>query len=699
MIKYIYIYLILILFSSTLVAQNVEFDKDNFTPDEYSDLKDAKKNINRGDDYFFQDLPGYQVALEYYLKAYDFNPNNAILNYKIGISYLESVQKVKSISYLESAKQLNPEVGKTKDSPSDIKHLLARAYHLNYEFDKSIDTYKDFMAMLSPVELSMVQEDINQSIQQAEIAKWMFANPVRVFIDNIGSSINTIYPEYSPIIDPDEKMLMFTSCRPTTTGGEKDPLDNRYYEDILISYRLEDGRWGNPENPGRPFNSPSHDAAVGHSPDNNWVLIFKGEVNGGDIFICEVRDGQWRTPKSLPRKINSNAHESSATFAPDMSALYFVSDRKGGFGGKDIYVSNIIYKGNDGDKMEFSEPQNLGAMINTPFDETGIFLQKNGRELYFSSRGHEGMGGFDIFKSEFVDGQWSVPENIGYPVNTPGDDVFFSISANGKHGYYSTWMPDGIGDRDIFQITFLGDEKSMITQTDYEEPAFSMTRNFIKTELLPPVEMKGNALVLLKGTIMDRSTRNPLGVVVEIIDNQSTQMIANFESNASTGKYMVPLPSGNSYGFAIKATDYPFYSEILDIPPTNTYREIEKDILLDKLVVGSKIVLNNIFFDFNKSSLRDLSIAELKRVVKMMTDLPTLKIELSGHTDNIGSEAYNQKLSEDRAHSVVNYLVASGIEASRLAYKGYGEIEPIAENDTEQGRQLNRRTEFKVIEK
>ncbi|PLW99884.1 MAG: hypothetical protein C0593_02180 [Marinilabiliales bacterium] len=308
------------------------------------------------------------------------------------------------------------------------------------------------------------------------------------------------------------------------------------------------------------------------------------------------------------------------------------------------------------------------------------------------------MGGFDIFKSEFINGQWTTPENVGYPVNTPGDDVFFSISADGLHGYYSTWKPDGIGDRDIFLITFLGDAKEMITQTAYEQSASVLDKSYISTELLPPAEMKGNAMVLLQGTIRDKASNDPLGVVVDIIDNESLQPMASFESNATTGKYMISLPSGKSYGFSIQAEEYPFYSEILEIPPTNSYREITKDIILEKLMVGSKIILNNIFFDFNKSSLRDESIAELNRVVKMMNDVPSLKIQISGHTDNIGSDAYNQNLSEERAHSVVNYLVASGIAADRLKYKGYGESQPIAGNDTDEGRQMNRRTEFEVLD-
>ncbi len=693
--KYIYI-LLLALMPAFIMAQNVDFDKKNFHPDQYGKLKEARRNIKNGDNFYYQSLSGYQAALEYYLKAYKFNPSNAELNYKIGKCYLESVQKVKSISFLESAIAIDPTVGKTKNKPSDVQLLLAQAYHLNYEFDKSIDTYIKLMNSLSPEELSEIQPQIKRSMEMCQTAMDMVKNPVRVFIDNIGPPINTRYPEYSPIINADESMLMFTSCRPTTTGGGKDPLDDRYYEDILISYRLEDGRWGEPINPGRPFNSYSHDAAVGVSPGGNYVLIYKGDVRGGDIFLCAVDEyGEWGAPRSISKKINSKSHESSAAFAPDMSALYFVSDRDGGYGGKDIYRSSITFIGKNNDKMEFGEPENLGATINSPYDETGVFMQANGRELYFSSQGHTSMGGFDIFKSQLKNGHWSTPENIGYPVNTPGDDVFFSISADGKHGYYSSWEPDGIGDRDIFQITFLGDEKLMIASKVYEQP--SITHENFPVNILPREEIKGNALVLLKGTIRDKATSEPLGVLVDIIDNENQLPMASFESNTTTGKYMVTLPSGKSYGFSIQAEEYPFYSEILIIPAEYNYSEITKDIYLEKIAVGSKIVLNNIFFDFNKASLRENSIAELNRLVKMMEKNTSLKIQISGHTDSVGSDSYNQDLSERRASSVVKYLIASGIEARRLKYKGYGESQPISDNSTEEGRQMNRRTEFEVL--
>jgi outer membrane protein OmpA-like peptidoglycan-associated protein len=220
-----------------------------------------------------------------------------------------------------------------------------------------------------------------------------------------------------------------------------------------------------------------------------------------------------------------------------------------------------------------------------------------------------------------------------------------------------------------------------------------------ETVIEPTVEILDNQLTLLKGVVSDEITQLPLGAVLEITDNDKNEPVASFESNSKTGKYLITLPSGKNYGLAVKADGYLFHSENFNIPPTTSYREVEKNIKMKKVEVGSVIVLNNIFFDFNKSTLRPDSYPELERLLKLLNDLPTLKIEISGHTDNIGSATYNKKLSQDRAKSVVDYLISKGIKSERLTFVGYGFDKPIATNDTEEGRQMNRRTEFKVTSK
>jgi outer membrane protein OmpA-like peptidoglycan-associated protein/Tol biopolymer transport system component len=663
--------------------ENVDFNKKNF-PGKKKEFKEALKEIGAGDELY--DLGGgnFTLAIDHYLKAQNFNANNAMLNYKLGKCYLNSADKKKSIAYFESAVKLDSKVA------ADLHYLLGQAYHFNYEFEKAIIEYTTYKESLSPTELAKVSKEVEKKATEAAYGKELIKSPVRVFIDNLGTTINSTYPEYSPIITADESILFYTSRRDVTTGGEKDPLDFKYFEDIYLSYNIG-GTWNTVQNPGKPLNTETHDATVGLSADGQTLLIYKGE-NGGDIYECKLKGKEWGKPDRLPKTINTNYHESGASFGPDGRTLYFVSDKPGGFGGNDIYMSK------KSDKGKWSEPVNLGNVINTEYDEEGVFMHADGKTLYFSSKGHKTMGGYDIFKSEYKDGKWSEPENVGYPINTTGDDVFFTISASGLHGYYSSAMPGGYGDQDIYMVTILGAAKPSVDNTE-DNLLASLTSPVSETVIEATVEIKSNQLTLLKGTIVDDKTSDPLTATIELTDNTKNEVIASFESNSATGKYLVSLPSGVNYGIAVKSDGYLFHSENFDIPASTGFREETKDIRMKKIEVGNKIVLNNIFFDFDKATLRAESKAELDRLTTMLNDIPTLKIEISGHTDNIGNAAYNKTLSENRAKSVVDYLIKAGIAADRLTYKGYGFDQPIASNDTEEGRQQNRRTEFKVVSK
>jgi len=696
-VKSFHIKILLILWSLLVVVSasaqtDTPFDKEFFPEEQKDALKDAKKQIKEGDKFYEDDIPIYSLAIEYYLKANKFNPNSAQLNYKIGKCYIKTIQKPKSLTYLETARILNPKV------QPDLLYLLARSYHLNLDLEKAIVTFEEYRGSLSPKELSERGDDIDKKIDECHVAMDMINNPVRIFIDNLGRGVNTKYPEYGPYINADETILMFTSARDNTTGGKTDDRDLNFFEDIYISNKSGD-IWRDASNPGKPLNTDSHDAIVGVSPDGKHALIYKGEDNGGDIFECRINEeGEWGKPKRLPKEINTKYHESSASFSPDMEALYFVSDKPDGFGGKDIYYTSLRIKGNK-EKLDYEDAVNLGAVINTRYDEQGVFMDVEGKTLYFSSKGHNTMGGYDVFKTILKNGKWTKPVNLGYPINTADDDIFFSFSRDGRHAYYSSFDPDGYGNRDIYMITLLGPEKEVAFMEDYDFLAFKTV--IVKENLmLDKVEVKESQITIVKGKVLDAITLEPLGgVPVEIYDNALGRMISSFESNTNTGEYMVSLPSGRNYGFSANAKDYLFHSENLIIPPAISVQEIYMDMLLHKVKVGSKIILKNIFFDFDKTTLRPTSTAELDRLTKMLNDIPTLKIEISGHTDNIGSDEYNKNLSEGRAKTVVDYLIDKGIDRERLTFAGYGESQPIETNDTEEGRQMNRRTEFEVLSK
>jgi outer membrane protein OmpA-like peptidoglycan-associated protein/tetratricopeptide (TPR) repeat protein len=680
------LYLLSILFTATTFAQNVEFIKENFK-DNKDGLKEAKNNIEAGDKLFEQGSVFYKEAVDPYLLANKFNPNNALLNYKIGKCYLFSNYKLKSIPFLEKALSLNPNVD------PQVHYLLGKAYHLNMEWDRAISEFKLFQQGLKADEAAELMSDVNRHIEQCLTGKELVKKPISVFIDNVGPEINSEYPDYGPVISADESVMLFTSRRPNTTGGKKDPAINEYFEDIYISTKVN-GKWGTAQNMGKPINTEDHDANSGLSADGQKFLIYIGK-NNGDLYESELKGTAWSKPERLNKNINTDYHESSACYSPDGKMLYFVSDKPdGGLGDRDIYVSTKDEKGRWGKAV------NLGPTINTPYGEEGVFIHPDGKTMYFSSQGHKSMGGYDIFKSVYNDQTktWSEPENLGYPVNTPDDDVFFVVSASGKHGYYASFNANGYGEKDIYMITFLGPEKPMILNNE-DNLLASLAAPVKETVIAPIVQIKEAQLTILKGVITDELTKQPLEATIEIVDNLKNEVIASFTSNSSTGKYLVSLPAGRNYGIAVKKDNYLFHSENFDIPNTAAYQEVVKDVALKNIAIGSKIILKNIFFDFDKATLRPESTNELERLTKLLNDVPTLKIEISGHTDSKGADDYNKKLSNNRAKAVVDYLITKGIKADRLTSVGYGKEQPIATNDTDEGRQLNRRTEFKILSK
>ncbi len=701
---------------TTAVAQNIDFEKSNF-PDKKDLFKEAKNNFNDGKEAFNLGKKEYDFILDQYIsthnffpvsrndyrhagdiyfkqaqpflaKAQDFNPNNAELNYMLGvINFNSNPQSDASVKYLEKAYSLNPKLA------DDLTYLLGWAYQFQLKWDDATKYYQLYLNVLNldAKGNAIAIEEATKKINECKVGKYEVANPQRVYIDNLGNSINTKYPEYSAFITADESMMVFTACQDNSTGGKIDEQNGAYFEDTYIS--TKNGRvWTPSKNLGPIVNSEDHDATAGLSADGTTMFIYKfKEKDGGDIYISSLSGISWSKPEKLNKNINSKKHESSVTLSSDGKKLYFVSDKDGGLGDRDIYISTLDVKG------EWGVAENLGPVINTKYAEEGIFIHPDGKTIYFSSKGHRTMGGFDIFKSVFENGKWSEPENLGYPINGPDDDVFFVISGSGHHGYFASAKQGGYGDKDIYKITFLGPEK---------KPLLMNEDNLLASVAAPVSEFKaekivssGPKLTVLKGIVRDHKIKEPLEASIELVDNTVNQVIATFKSNSATGKYLVSLPSGKNYGLAVKRDGYLFHSENFDIPAIADYQEFEINIDLKKIEIGQSIVLKNIFFDFDKATIRSESANELDRLIKLLTENPTLKIELGSHTDSKGSDDYNQKLSQSRSQSVVSYLINKGISTDRLVAKGYGETVPVATNDTEVGRQENRRTEFKILSK
>lgn len=669
-----------LLISGAAQAQSVEFSKERFGNNK-DGLKAALKEIKLGDEWYANYPPRYEQALPHYLEAQKLNPENAELNLKIGDCYLHSGFKPRALTYLQKAYQLNSGVDPR------IHYLLGRGLHLNGKWQEAIAEYKQATPATGTKNTASFTQDIQKKIAECENGRKLAAKPVRVFIDNAGPGVNSPYPEYGPVISADESVILFTSRRQGSTGGEKDPESGGFFEDVYQSNR-EGETWGPARNLGETVNSSGHDATVGLSPDAQRMLVYV-EDNGGDLNEASLRGATWLKPQRLGNRINSKAHESSAAYTPDGKSLLLVSDKPGGLGGRDIYKVEIEGRG---------PAVNLGPTINTPYGEEGVFLHPDGKTMYFSSEGHSSMGGYDIFKSTYENGKWSTPENLGWPINTPDDDVFFVVSASGRHGYYSSFRDDGMGSKDIYQITFLGLEKPPVLSQE-DQLLASRVQPVKETLLAPPVPVATAQVTILKGTIIDDASKQPVEATIDVVDNKLNQVIASFRANAHSGRYLVSLPSGVNYGIVVRQEGYLFHSENFDLPAGTAYSEVVKDVQLKKLDVGVKVVLNNIFFDTGKATLRKESTAELERLQKLLVETPALRLEISGHTDNVGTAATNRELSQRRAKTVVDYLTQKGIAQDRLTFAGYGDTQPVAPNTTKANRQLNRRTEFKVTGK
>jgi outer membrane protein OmpA-like peptidoglycan-associated protein len=309
----------------------------------------------------------------------------------------------------------------------------------------------------------------------------------------------------------------------------------------------------------------------------------------------------------------------------------------------------------------------LNSNINTEYDEESPFIHDDGKTLYFSSKGHNSMGGYDIFKTVNGPGGWSKPENLGYPINSVGDDIYFTLAADGRIGFFSSEKEGGFGKQDLYTVTM-------------------------------PLAAKAPNLVLLKGKVEEEIGGAAIEAKITVVNNATREVVATLKSNSKSGKYMVSLPAGVNYNVTIEKDGHLFQSNNIQLDSNAGFKELVNNVKMLNVHTGSKIILNNIFFDTAKDILRPESMEELDRLVKMLKEHIELKIEISGHTDNRGDEKANQLLSQNRAKNVVAYLVTNGVAASRLSFKGYGSAKGIASNDTEDGRKQNRRTEFLIVD-
>lgn len=453
------------------------------------------------------DVGDYHGAMGYFEDLYQKYPNWGELNYKMGVSlYHYSNHKLDGKKYFKKATQLGV---------VEAHYYMGKMMHLEHKFDEAIEYFQTYLGLPGNKEIS--NEEIKRLQDISARAKNLLKISKDLIIENLGQTINSKYPDYVPLITSDESMLIFTSRREGSTGNKLDPYQ-RYFEDIYISYNNK-GNWTVPVSIGDNINDETHNACVGLSPEGNILIIFKTDKTllAGDLYWSEFNGENWSDPVKYGNNINSDHTESSAAFTPDGRTLYFSSDRPEGLGGKDIYRVNMLPNG------EWSLPQNLGPTINTPYDDDAPFIQEDGKTMYFSSQGHNTIGEYDIFKSYLDEnGNWSIPENVGSPINTVDDDIFFNVSASGKTAYFSSERPGGFGEQDIYEV-----------------------------------DLNSEGYPVLKGKILSASdTTAHVKATIALEDATNGKLYGIYKNNVGSGNYILLFNYGRKYSISIRAEGY-----------------------------------------------------------------------------------------------------------------------------------------------
>lgn len=661
--------------------------------------KDLSRQFMEMAELTMADTKAMDDAREHYINASNFDTTNIKAAYEAGHYHLMTIHRDWAVKYFLRIYRQDP------NYRFDLEYWIGNSYQYGLQFDKAIDYYNRYRDRVNkkPNYAGKDKVDIKEvdrRIQECNNGKEFVANPKPYSIINIGREINSEFEDYAPVFNGDETEIIFTTRRRDGNTNENVADDNKPYEDVFVADK-SGGTWKRAKNIGSPINGKFGDSNLTLSPDGNTLFIYRDDGNGDIFESVKGSDGKWSEPKALPGIINSSYRESSVSITPDGNTLYFASERPGGFGESDLYMCIKDSKG------EWSRVKNLGPTINTAYDEDGPYIAYDAKTLYFSSKGHKGMGGFDIFKSTLTDAtknEWTEPENMGYPINTPDNDIYFTSSKDGKRWYYSSVRDDGMGYDDIYEIT-PSPENKKAPEVAKNEPKKEEPKKEEPKKEEPKVEVvkeePKKTIEPLKYiiTVVDAATQAPLDAKVRMAGLKDNVIVGAVDRGQGVTEFTITATAAKDYKISVEREGYIFQTINEKIQGTSaTAKPISKTIQMRKLVVGAVSILRNIYFDFGKSTFRTESYGELNKLETMMKQNQNLQVEISGHTDFVGTAAFNKMLSQLRANAVKSFLVSKGIDTRRIKAVGYGEERPLASNDDElEGRSLNRRVEFRVL--
>jgi OmpA-OmpF porin, OOP family len=572
-------------------------------------------------------------------------------HYRLGLVYMTMKDNPKAIIAFKQALTLTQDVRKQKVIWLD----LGEAYMLTGQYQDAIPVLTNFINAET-----VNKQRVNKATEWVQNARFAIENQsVKSLYRQkaLSDTVNCFALQYFPALTADQQELIFTRRRGHAVEDD---------EDLVISRKDANGRWLPPQSISKNINSPDNEGTCTISADGRKLIFTscggRGYNGNCDLYETTKTGEEWSKPVNLGPNVNSGDWESHPTLSADGRTLYFVSDRRGGFGRNDIWYSTMNEDG------RWTKARNLGEPVNTQYDERSPFIHVNGKTLYFATNGLVGFGGYDIFYTEKTDKGWTKPENLGSPVNDHENQYSLFITADGQKGYYS--HEESLGN---------GREKSILVEVQIPEDQI--------------IKYKSN---YVKGIITDSKTMQNLKARIELFDINKNEIVSLVESDSITGQYLMVLTQGSEYALYVNKKGYLFKSLNFNYSEVTHFEPLTIDVSLDPALKGEGSVLQNIFFDVDKYELKEKSFTELEKIVRFLTENPQISIEIGGHTDKTGNAAYNKQLSEKRAMSVYNYILGKGINPKRLSAKGFGSATPVASNDTDSGRQLNRRIEFTV---